>query len=276
MINEKKYSVLMSVYYKENPNWFDESIESMINQTIFPDEFVIVKDGKLTKELDLVIDKYIEKYPNLFNIISIEKNVGLGRALAIGINACKNEFIARMDSDDYSVKNRIEEQFKIFEENSEYDIVGCNVDEFRNNINNIVSKCRLPETHDDIYIYSKRRNPIRHPALLYKKSAVKKAGNYRDYLYCEDYELFIRMISKGSKCYNIQKTLVYMRVSEDFYKRRGGLKYLKCIMKFKNEQLKTRYYSFGDYVRTTIPHIIVCLMPNKLRDYIYMKFLRSN
>lgn len=272
---ERKYTVLMSVYYKENPEWFDNSIESMINQTIFPDEFVLVEDGKLTQELDLVVDKYVKKYPKLFKVIHLDENVGLGKSLAIGIDNCKNEFIARMDSDDYSDPSRIEKQFKIFEEDNTYDMVGSNVDEFQYNIDNIISKCILPENHNDIYEFSKKRNPFRHPALLYRKSAVKKAGNYRHYPYCEDYDLFIRMISSGSKCYNIQETLTYMRVNDDFYKRRGGIRYLGHIMKFKNEQLKTGYYSLNDYIKTSIPHIIVSLLPNNLRDYIYVNLLRN-
>lgn len=275
MKENRKYSVLMSVYYKENPQWFCESIKSMINQTVFPDEFVLVKDGKLTDELDAVIDKYLKKYPKLFKIISLENNVGLGLALAIGIENCTNEFIARMDSDDYSVPNRIEEQFKIFENDNSYDLVGSNVDEFQDNIDNVVSKCILPEKHHSIERFSKKRCPFRHPSLLYKKSAVMRAGNYRNYPYCEDYDLYIRMICSGAKCYNIQNVLVYMRVSYDFYKRRGGIKYLTHIMRFKNEQLKTGYYTFSDYIKTSLPHIVVSLMPNTIRDYIYVNLLRK-
>lgn len=118
-----KYSVLMSVYYKEKPEYLDYSIKSMLKQTIFPSEFVIVKDGELTEELNNIIEKYKQEYPNLFNIISLEQNVGLGLALKTGILNCKYEFIARMDSDDYSIPTRIEEELKIFEENSDIGLV---------------------------------------------------------------------------------------------------------------------------------------------------------
>ena len=87
---DKGYSVLMSVYYKENPEWFRESIESMMNQTVRTNDFVIVKDGKLTNELDEVISEYCKKYPDIFNIVELEKNMGLGLALATGILKCKN------------------------------------------------------------------------------------------------------------------------------------------------------------------------------------------
>ena len=146
----KKYSVLMSVYFKEKPEWLDNSIKSMLEQTIIPNEFVIVEDGKLTNELYSVLDKYIKKYPNIFKIVKIEKNGGLGPALKRGIEECKNEYIARMDSDDYCLPNRIEKEFEIFEKYPELGMVGTNVAEFTNSINNIVSIVILPETNEEI------------------------------------------------------------------------------------------------------------------------------
>lgn len=271
----REYSVLMSVYYKEKAEWLDYSIKSMLEQTIFPSEFVLVEDGKLTDELENVIKKYVDEYQNLFNIVKLEKNVGLGPALRIGIENCKYEFIARMDSDDYSCKNRIEEQFEIFEKDESLGLVGCNVEEFEGSIDNVNSHVILPETQEEIYKFSKKRCPFRHPSLLYRKSEVMKAGNYREFYLCEDYDIYIRMLKSGCKCYNIQKPLVYMRIGKDFYKRRGGIKYMKSILKFKNEQLHTGYFSLLDYLKSTIPHIIVCLMPNAVRDYIYRNFLRK-
>ena len=275
MSKKVKYSVLMSVYYKEKPEWLAYSIESMLNQTVKPNEFVLVEDGPLTEELDKVIDEFVKKNPKLFKIVKIKENGGLGPALQLGVTECSNEFIARMDSDDYSKPDRIEKQFKIFEEHPELGLVGTNVEEFEDNIDNVNCHVILPEKHDDIYKFSKTRCPFRHPSLLYKKSAVLKAGNYRKFYLCEDYDIYVRMLQTGCLCYNIQEPLVYMRIGKDFYKRRGGFKYMKTILKFKNEQLKTGYFSFGNYLKSTVPHIIVCLIPNKLRDYIYRNFLRK-
>lgn len=274
-IKYPKYSVLMSVYYKEKAEWLDLSIKSMMNQTVLCDEFVLVEDGKLTEELDKVIEKYVKEYPKLFKIVKIKKNGGLGPALERGINECKNEYIARMDSDDYSLPNRIERQFDIFFSDSELGLVGTNVEEFEGEIDNVNCHVVLPESNDDIVKFSKRRCPFRHPTLLYKKEEVLKAGNYREFYLCEDYDLYVRMITSGCKCYNIQEPLVFMRIGEDFYKRRGGWKYMKTILKFKNEQLKNGYFSLPDYLKSTIPHIIVCLMPNSLRDWVYRNLLRK-
>ena len=215
---EKKYSVLMSVYYKEVPKWFDESIDSMFAQTIKPDELVLVEDGPLTDELYEIIEKYKKKYPKEFKVIKIEKNVGLGPALKKGVEECSNEYIARMDSDDYSLPQRIEKEFEIFESNPDIDIVGTNVSEFIDSLDNVVCNVVLPEQNDEIIKFSKKRNPFRHSSIMFKKSKVLKAGNYREYYLCEDYDMWLRMIRSGCKCYNIQDVYVYMRIGKDFLK----------------------------------------------------------
>lgn len=270
-----KYSVLMSVYKKEKATYFKESIQSMLNQTIMPDEFVIVKDGEITEELEEVIAKYSSEYKNLFKIIDIKENVGLGPALAIGIDNCKNEYIARMDSDDISIPTRIEKQMKKLEEFPDIDIIGSNVGEFIDNTENIISYRNLPESNDDIQKFSKKRNPFAHPSVILRKQKVLEAGNYRKYYLCEDYDLWNRMIAKGAKCYNIQENLVFMRISKDFFKRRGGIKYLKSILKFKVEQYRNGYYSLKNLIISGGSHIIVCLLPNFIREFVYLKLLRS-
>ena len=80
-----QYSVLMSVYYKENPEWFKTSIESMINQTVPTNDFVLIEDGELTEQLNEIVSEYSKKYPDIFRVVKLEKNVGLGPALAIGV-----------------------------------------------------------------------------------------------------------------------------------------------------------------------------------------------
>lgn len=272
----EKYSILMSVYYKENPRWFEESINSMLNQSIKTDDFVIVEDGKLTKELDEVINKYVKLYPDLFNIIKLPNNIGLGPALSIGVKECKNELIARMDSDDISIKERCEKQLNLFKEYKDLDICGSNIIEFIDNIQNGQSYRKLPETNEEIKKYMKRRNPFGHPSVMFKKTKVIESGNYREYYLCEDYDMWIRMAENEAKFYNIQDVLVYMRISEDFYKRRGGMKYLKSILKFKKEQLKKGFYSKKDFCISATAHIVMCILPNSIRNFLYKKVLRKN
>ncbi len=269
------YSVLMSVYYKENPDWLKESINSILNQTVLTNDFVIVKDGKLNKELDEVISEYCKKYPDIFHVIELEENLGLGPALAIGLENCKNELVARMDSDDISVENRCQKQLKLFTDKPELDIIGSYHTEFMNDISNVISTKILPETNIEIKKYAKKRNPFSHSVVMFKKSKVLQAGNYRKYHLCEDYDMWTRMIQLGCQCYNIQEVLSYVRVGDDLYKRRGGIKYLKSIIKFKYEQYKIGFYSLKDFIISSIPHIIICLMPNFIRKTFYENILRG-
>lgn len=273
--NQIEYSVLMSVYHKEKPDWLEFSIKSMLNQTVPPSEFVLVKDGKLTDELDEVINQYTNKYPDLFNIVVLEKNIGLGPALKIGMENCKNVWVARMDSDDYSLPTRIEKEFDFIRNNPDYDIIGSWHSEFIGTIENRIAIKKLPETNAEIIKYSKKRNPFSHPSVLIKKEKVINSGNYRSYHLVEDYDMWLRMIRSGCKCYNIQEPLIYVRISEDLYKRRGGRKYLKSILKFKREQFKIGYMCFSDFFISSFSSIIVCLIPSSLRKLVYEKLLRK-
>lgn len=271
----KKYSVLMSVYKADNPVWLKESLDSMLNQTFKPDEFVVVKDGKLTSELEAVLKQYSSQNHGLFHFVELVQNQGLGIALMHGIKSCKNEYIARMDADDISLEKRCEIQMNYLEQHPECDIVGSLVKEFEGNIEHSISSVCLPETNQEIYQFAKRRNPFRHPAVVFKKSKVLEVGNYRNYLFCEDYDLFVRLILNGCQMYNIQQELVYMRVNRDFYARRGGYKYLKSIMALRKEMWKSGFTGLKDYICIGCISSVVYLLPNTWRDFVYRKFLRK-
>ena len=266
----------MSVYIKEKAEYFKLSIQSMLDQTVPPDEFIIVKDGPLTPELNAVLDYYEQKYPDLFTIISNKVNLGLGPALAKGVMVSRNELIARMDSDDISEQSRCEKQLAVFEKDLELEMVGTFEAEFIGDKDNIVSIHRVPETHVDIAKFMRRRCAILHPTVMYKKSAVIRSGNYHSVPLYEDYDLFARMVLEYNvRSYNIQESLYYIRTSEDFFKRRGGLKYTKTVLDFKWNQYKKGYMSITDFFISGIGQAIVCLVPNKVRKWIYISFLRN-
>ena len=271
----EKYSVLMPLYKKDNPDWFKVSLDSILNQTVAPSEIVIICDGPLTNELDGVLADYIKTHQGLFKIYRLEKNVGLGVVLAKGVTLCSNEFIARMDADDFAVPERCEKQLRMFDINPEFDVVGSNVEEFVGDISNVASHVVLPENQNEIVAFAKRRCPIRHPALMYKKSAVLKAGNYRGYRHAQDYNLIVHMILSGSQIYNIQENLLYMRVTTDFYKRRGGMEQAKLVLRLKKEFLDCGFYSWGDFLISGVGNAVIALLPNRLREAFYRNVLRK-
>lgn len=275
-MQNSKYTVLMSVYYKEKPEYLSLSIESMLNQTVKPDEFIIVKDGPLTTELDEVINNFVTAYPKTFNIIVNETNLGSGPALAKGIENSKNELIARMDSDDYVVSTRCERQLEKFREDPKLEMVGSYEAEFVDDIDNVISIHRVPSENDEIERFMHRRCSVLHPTVMYKKSAVLKSGNYQSVLLYEDYDLFARMVLEYHiKSYNIPEPLYYIRTSEDFFKRRGGIKYAKTVLKFKWGQYRKGYMSLMDFCISGLGQAFVCVLPNSLRKIFYMKFLRK-
>ncbi len=272
--DSETYSVLMSVYAAEKPDNLLVSLNSMVNQTFPPDEIVLVEDGPLTTGLYKAISDFSTTHTDLLHIVSLPKNVGLGKALGIGVKECSNNIIARMDSDDYSYPDRIEKQLARMKSEN-LDMVGTQVCEFLATIENKISVSKLPITNTEIHRYSHSRNPFRHPSVLLKKEKVIEAGNYNgEYLYFEDWDLFNRMLSKGCRAENLSEILVAMRVSEDFYERRGGKQYLAHVLKIKCGQLKNGYFSISQFLISIIPHVFVCIMPNRMRAMIYTKLLR--
>ena len=242
----ENYSVLMSVYHKEKPEYFRAAIESILNQTVKTNDFVIVCDGPLNEGLDNVITEVVTANPGLFNIYRMTENKGLAIALNNGILQCKNQIIARMDSDDISRNDRMEKQLKAMKEHNA-DIVSSNLIEFDGDVSNTTLTRQVPESHKDIVAFAKKRTPFNHPAVMYRKSAVEDSGFYDDYRFFEDYNLWVAMLMKGHKGYNVQENLLYMRAGQDMYKRRGGLGYIKCIFRFNNH-LRKIGFNIGKYI----------------------------
>ena len=269
------YSFLTSLYMEEKSDYLIRSIESMLRQTLPADEIVLVQDGPITSELSEVVNFYVQKYPNIFKVVKLDNNLGLGEALKLGVLECKNDWIARFDTDDVMLSNRIETQYEVLCKNPNLDIISSIYCEFSDDANNIVLR-NSPEIQEEILEYARRRNPFGHSSILFNKSKVLEAGNYRHYSLVEDYDLWIRMFMKDVQCYNIQKPLVYLRAGKDYYKRRSGIKYLKSILQFLKEYRDAGFFGTKDYVVTVCARTVVYLMPFSIRRFVYMRMLRSN
>lgn len=268
------YSVLMSVYRKENPSYFEKSIESMLQQTAKPSDFVLVCDGPLTEELNGVIERETKKEPELFQIIRLPQCGGLGNALNTGLRYCRYDLVARMDSDDISMKDRCERQLKMIKK-QKADMVSGTLLEFDQDISHIKARRVSPETPEEIRKFAKRRNPFNHPCIMYRRKAVEKAGGYRHCPLFEDYDLWTRMLADGAKGYNIQEPLLYMRAGEGMYHRRGGLEYAKKAVRFRYRLMRQGFSGPADFLISAGGQIVVCLMPNRLRKKFYQKALRK-
>lgn len=276
MKNFSKYSVLMSLYKNEKVEYLNKSIMSMILQTVEPDEIVIVKDGPLTKELENTLDYYLKKYPNLFKIITSEKNLGLGLALNLGLYNCKNELVARMDTDDISLPTRCEKQLKKFSENKELGIVGTMIDEFSEDEGEIISSRKVPITYEEIYKFSKRRSPFNHPTVMYKKSLVLDVGGYKDLKKCQDFNLFGRMLQNGVKAENIPETLLLFRAGDNFIEKRGNWLSTKSYIKSSYDLFQIGYTNILDFLYVFFGQLTIFIVPIFLRKIIYKRLLRKD
>lgn len=273
--NQSKFSVLMSVYYKEKPEFLKLSIESIINQTVSPNEIVIVKDGYLNNKLDDVIDSYVNEYPGIFKVIQLEENKGLGLALAEGILHCSNELIARMDSDDISVNTRFEKQLYEFNKNPRLDICGSYIAEFEIDPQIIKDVRKVPLKNRQIKQYQRKRDGFNHVSVMFKKSAVLRAGNYQDALLMEDSLLWINMFKTGAVGMNIDESLVLVRAGDDMIERRGGFGYFLKYKEGRKKIKETGYISNWDYYQTLGIQLIVALLPKKVRIFIFKNLLRN-
>lgn len=271
-----KFSVLMSIYEKEEPEYFKLAVESVLDQSVKPSEIVIVKDGKLTDELENVCTYFLDKYPTLFKFIALKENVGLGKALQIGLENCTHDLVARMDADDIAHYERFEKQLECFIENKNLDIVGTFIEEFDDDINTILSIRKVPITCQEIYSQSRRRNPFNHMTVMFHKKSVLQVGNYQPFLWFEDYYLWARMIKSKMIMYNIPESLVYARTNKTMFERRGGFKYFLQEFELQKEFWRMGFINFHQMVSNMILRFTVRVVPNKLRAYIYREYLRNN
>lgn len=262
----------MSVYFKEQPNNLRQAMESMRRQTVPTNDFVLVCDGPLTDKLDAVIKEEQEKFGPILHVHRLEKNSGLGNALNEGLKVCKNELVARMDSDDISRPDRCEKQIALFNEFPDIALSSGTVSEFVTDPAHPTGKREVPITDEEIQTYSRKRNPMNHPCVMFKKSAVEKADGYKETFHLfEDYYLWVRMLMKGYKARNTKDILLDMRSPADMYLRRGGKKYEQDMLRFHKWMKKSGWSSEVDYLSGAVPHAVVCVLPNGVRKLVYEK-----
>ena len=270
-----KYSVLMSVYHKEKPEYLKQAIESIQAQTLPTDDFVLVCDGPLNDALDGVIAAKQQEMGATLNIVRLAQNSGLGNALNEGIKHCKNELVARMDSNDLAYPTRCEKQVAVFTAHPEVSICSGIVEEFTTNPGIVDTKRVPPETNAEIIEFAKNRNPFNHPCVMYKKSAVEAAGSYQDFYLLEDYYLWLRMLMAGYQGYNIQEPLLHMRAGSDMYLRRAGWKYAKTQAKLFEFMKQQGFIENGQYIKSCVIRSGSSLAPNWLRKFMFEQILRK-
>lgn len=269
------FSVLMSVYKNDKLELVKTALESIENQTRKPSEIVLVVDGPVDTELAQWLQNY-EKQNKTFQMIVLEENLGLGNALEIGLNRCSCDLVARMDADDISVENRFEKQVSEFEKDESLSIVGGQIEEFIGTVDNMVGIRKVPLQHEKIKEYMKARCPFNHMTVMFRKEEVQKVGGYMEWHFNEDYYLWLRMCLSNCRFKNLEDTLVYVRVGDEMYQRRGGFAYFKSEVGIQKYMLAHKMINLPNYIfNVLLRFVLQVLMPNQVRAFVFKKFARK-
>lgn len=220
-----EFSVLMSLYIKENPLYLESCLESLSRQTLQPNEIVMVLDGPISQELNDVLLRWNNLLP--LKIYPITNNVGLGKALNYGLEKCAYNIIARMDTDDICHCKRFEWQISEFVNEPKLVLLGGAISEFEDNVENITGTRKVPQGHKDILLSARMRNPFNHMTVMYKRNVIQEVGGYIHHHFMEDYNLWLRVLSGDHLTKNLSETLVYARVGNAMLSRRRGMHYIK-------------------------------------------------
>lgn len=267
------FSVLMSVYKKEQPDYLDEALTSIEQQTVTPNEIVLVEDGPISTDLKRVILKHKKVFGKGFKDVVSKKNQGLGVSLRLGTKYISNKWIARMDSDDISVPNRFELQLKEVVKNPDISIIGGQVMEFEGTPAHIVGYRHVPLSDSDIRDYVKWRNPFNHPTVMINKKVLCDVGGYVSFGNLEDYYLWAKIILNKYHVTNLDQVLVYMRADEGMYKRRGKIANITIFYKLRKFLWQNRMINYRQRILGDILMTINIVMPSSLRKFVYQKYL---
>ncbi len=268
------FSVLMSVYKKEKPQFFDLSLESIYNQTMSAEEIVIVKDGPLTPALENIIYKWRNSFSEKLKVISLEKNLGLSAALNVGLKHCTNNWVVRMDTDDICVSDRFEKLKVYINLNPTADIIGSyarTIDE--NGKTGDLMKAPIGTEKIQKLIWT---CPMIHPTVCYRRDKIMSVGSYnvdagpRQ----DDFELWFRCAKAGLEFHNISEVLLFYRFNAENI-RRNNLKVGYYRMKNGIKGNMQLGYGLQAYIGVVVP-FIRALMPYPLDYWFYNSISRFN
>lgn len=266
------FSCLMSFYKRDNPIFLNEALESLKNQTLQATEVILIQDGEITPELEKVVDFWEDKLP-IKRIINKE-NLGLGYSLKLGLEACTEGIVARMDADDISHPKRFELQFQYLQNNPQISVVGSWIAEFSAEVDNINTYRTLPSEPEALFKFAKKRCPLNHPTVMYRKDDILFVGSYDNFRFQQDYHLWGRLLNSGFKIANIPTVLLFMRADNELFGRRGGVEYFKNEIEVQKDFLRIGFISEVEFVRNYFIRGSVRILPNFLRRYFYQYVLR--
>jgi len=261
------FSLLVSVYDGDRPDYLRRALRSAVDdQTVRPDQVVIVRDGPVRGELAAFMEEFQATSQVPVTLVPLERNGGLGPALNAGLAASWFDVIARMDGDDVAMPHRFEVQMPHI---ASADIVGSGLLEFVTDTDDVIGRRIPPTDPQEIARYARVHDPFNHPTVVYRRQAVLEAGGYGHLPLMEDYDLFARMLQAGARAVNVPDPLVYYRVGATAFKRRGGTGLLRSELRLQREFRRRNFTSAAEYARNVLIRGGYRLIPWWLRRAIY-------
>ena len=273
-----KFSVLLSVYGKDDASFFKEALLSVSKeQTVKPAQIVVVEDGPVPKDIEHAIEDAIKASPECeFTVIRKPQNAGLAAALNTGLKACKYEWVARMDSDDISLPNRFETQLAYIENHPQVDVIGGSIAEFTNTPGDMQSERHVGLDMKAIRKMAKSRTPMNHVSVMYKKSVVEKAGNYcENFGKLEDYKLWVDLLGHHAVLANVDDVLVYVRTGNGFITRRSNRREIVDWDMLQSYLLGLGIINRFDALKNKLYIRAFIYMPGFLKLFLYKTILRK-
>lgn len=275
--NNFQFSVLMPVYIKEDPSFLKSALRSILDeQTIIPDEVIIVEDGPITPALEDVLTDFETRYASRIKRYQLKKNEGMGIAMNYGLNHASFEWIARMDSDDIAIPNRFELQLNFLQGNPQIDILGSSIEEFNTTPGDLQRYRTLPRENDEIIRLMRFRNPVNHMTVFFRKALALQAGGYWEHKYNEDYNLWYELHKIGARFYNLRDNLVQVRVGNHMVARRSGYSYFAFEKILLRKFLRDRFITPFQYSYLIGIKFSLRIMPVKILKMVYKLFLRKS
>ena len=265
------FSVLLPVYRGDRADFLRRSLASVtVEQTLRPDEVLIVRDGPVPDELEDVLAR--ARRGELsgtvpVRVLELADNAGLALALEAGLAEAAHEVVARQDADDISVPERFATQLPLIA--AGYDLVGSAIQEFDDEADTDGVIRRQPSDPEEIRRALALRDPFNHPSVVYRAAAVHAAGGYRPLDLMEDYWLFARMIHDGARATNVPQVLVRYRVGAGAYERRGGLRLLRSELELQVSMRRAGIITAPQYARNLAVRASYRLVPTAARQAAY-------
>lgn len=267
-------SVVIPTYENDDPDHFSAALNSILDQTVRPDEVIVIGDGPLSAKLEKVIGQFERNYPNVIQLYQLSENRGKGKARQIGVKRANNQIVAMMDADDICREDRFEKQLRFLEDNPDVDVVGSNVTEFSADMEVSYAVRSVPESHDEIAALARYRSPLNQATVMFRKDAVIDAGNYEDVRLLEDYRLWVRLLVNGAKFGNIPESLVHVRAGEDMHARRGGRTYARSEIRMEYDFYRWGFIPLWLATLNAIARVAIRTVPNSVRGSIYSRLFR--